>query len=139
MLTFGGIFIAMLIGAVERFFYFKGLAVEDEEGGEENGEAPDDEEAIAEPGAADEENVNDEYECITGLLDELGDQMGRIEGLSSSLADLRDKAEKMGAVKSKNDGTGPAANGDTDTDARAAQADAPVAGDVWNPMSLLPK
>ena len=36
-----------------------------------------DEAAIAEPGAADEENVNEEYECISGLLDELGDQMGR--------------------------------------------------------------
>ena len=36
-----------------------------------------DDEAVAEPGAADEENVNEEYEGITGLLDELNDQMGR--------------------------------------------------------------
>ena len=36
-----------------------------------------DEAAIAVPGAAEEENVNEEYECISGLLDELGDQMGR--------------------------------------------------------------
>lgn len=28
-------------------------------------------------GPAEEENEQDEYECITGLLDELGDQMGR--------------------------------------------------------------
>ena len=40
-------------------------------------EKMDEEGELAVPGAADEENVNEEYECITGLLDELSDQMGR--------------------------------------------------------------
>jgi len=41
------------------------------------GEKKLDEDAVAVAGAADEENVNEEYECITGMLQELGDQMGR--------------------------------------------------------------
>ena len=43
----------------------------------EQGEEKHDETAVAVPGAADEENGTDEFECISGLLDELGDQMGR--------------------------------------------------------------
>jgi len=127
IIAFGGLGLTVLIGLVERFLFFKNQTAEEGEG-EEGAVNTNDDEAVAEPGAADEENVNEEYECITGLLDELNDQMGRIEGLSSKLAGLREKAEAMGALKPHQPAGGEATTG-------AGQGPSASTGFDWNPLN----
>ena len=93
-----GLFVSCLIGALERYSYFKAQAEEEaEEDGDEakSGGADDNDEGAEGAIAAQEEDTTAEYNCIIGLLDELGEQMDRIEGLSGKLAELREKAQEV--------------------------------------------
>ena len=84
---------------MERFSYFRAQASEAVEGdgdqGSKAGNEDEEKEEEVQAVAAEEENIQEEYECITGLLGELDEQMGRIEELSSKLTELREKAQDM--------------------------------------------
>ena len=114
VMTAAGIVLGCIVGIVERFFYFRAQASEAVEGdgdqGSKAGNEDEEKEEEVQAVAAEEENIQEEYECITGLLGELDEQMGRIEELSSKLTELREKAQDMQVAEGDAGNNGPGTN-----------------------------